>query len=39
VLSTLQFAPVPASNGVSDLAQMLDYARDHGAGGVRLVTG
>jgi hypothetical protein len=39
VLSTLQFAPVPASNGVSDLARMLDYARDHGAGGVRLVTG
>jgi hypothetical protein len=39
VLSTLQFAPVPASNGVSDLAQMFDYARDHGAGGVRLVTG
>ncbi|MEJ2888481.1 serine protease [Actinomycetospora aeridis] len=39
VLSTIQFAPLPASNGVSDLARMLDYARDHGAGGVRLVTG
>jgi len=38
VLSTLQFAPVPASNGVSDLAKMLDYARDHGAGDIRLVT-
>ncbi len=39
VLSTIQFAPVPASNGVSDLAKMLDYARGHGAGGVELVTG
>jgi len=39
VLSTLQFAPLPASNGVSDLAKMLDYARAHGMGGVRLVTG
>lgn len=39
VLSTLQFAPVPASNGVSDLSRMLDYARSHGAGGVELVTG
>lgn len=39
VLSTLQFAPVPASNGVSDLAKMLDYARGHGMGGLQLVTG
>ncbi|MDF2979249.1 MAG: hypothetical protein K0S40_3977 [Actinomycetospora sp.] len=39
VLSTLQFAPLPASNGVSDLARMLDYARAHGMGGVRLVSG
>lgn len=39
VLSTLQFAPVPASNGISDLGRMLDYARDHGAGDVELVTG
>ncbi|GAA4810734.1 hypothetical protein GCM10023200_55640 [Actinomycetospora chlora] len=39
VLSTLQFAPLPASNGVSDLAKMLDYARGHGMGGLRLVTG
>jgi len=39
VLSTLQFAPLPASNGISDLAKMLDYARDHGAGDVELVTG
>ncbi|PVZ10027.1 serine protease [Actinomycetospora cinnamomea] len=38
VLSTLQFAPLPASNGVSDLAKMLDYARDHGIEDVRLVT-
>jgi hypothetical protein len=38
VLSTLQFAPLPATNGVSDLAKMLDYARDHGMDGVRLVT-
>lgn len=38
VLSTLRFAPLPASNGVSDLARMLDYARDHGMGGIRLVT-
>lgn len=29
VLSTLQIAPVPASNGVSDLSRMLAYARDH----------
>ncbi|MHC1561956.1 serine protease [Actinomycetospora sp. C-140] len=39
VLSTIQFAPVPASNGVSDIAKMLDYARGHGMGGLRLVTG
>ena len=39
VLSTLQFAPLPASNGISDLGRMLGYARDHGAGDVELVTG
>ncbi|MDD7938091.1 serine protease [Actinomycetospora lutea] len=39
VLSTLQFAPLPASNGVSDLSRMLEYARAHGAGDVELVTG
>ncbi|MDD7965853.1 serine protease family protein [Actinomycetospora lemnae] len=39
VLSTLQFAPLPASNGVSDLAKMLDYAREHGVDDLRLVTG
>jgi hypothetical protein len=39
VLSTLQFAPLPASNGVSDLAKMLEYARGHGMGGLRLVSG
>ena len=39
VLSTLQFAPLPASNGISDLNRMLEYARAHGAGDVELVTG
>ena len=29
VLSTLVIAPLPASNGVSDLASMLDYMRAH----------
>jgi hypothetical protein len=39
VLSTLQLAPLPATNGVSDLARMLDYARGHGAGDIHLVRG
>lgn len=30
VLSTLQLAPLVASNGVSDLGSALDYARSHG---------
>jgi hypothetical protein len=30
ILSTLNFAPVPATNGVGDLAKMLVYARGHG---------
>ena len=33
ILSTLNFAPVPATNGVGDLAKMLGYARGHGAPG------
>ena len=33
ILSTLDFAPVPATNGVGDLAKMLAYARAHGAPG------
>jgi hypothetical protein len=40
VLSTLQVAPVPASNGVGDLRHELDYMRAHSSfGGVNLVTG
>ena len=40
ILSTLDFAPVPATNGVGDLAKMLGYARGHGApGDLAVVTG
>ncbi|MDL5155255.1 serine protease [Actinomycetospora termitidis] len=40
VLSTLNLLPAPGSNGVGDLARMLDYARDHGApGDLALATG
>lgn len=40
VLSTLALAPLPASNGVSDLASMLDYMRAHTAfDAVQLVPG
>jgi hypothetical protein len=40
VLSTLAIAPLPASNGVSDLASMLDYMRAHtGLDAVQLVNG
>jgi hypothetical protein len=39
VLSTLNLAPLPASNGVADLASALTYARAHGAGDVQLVKG
>ena len=39
VLSTLQLAPVPASNGVSDLRKMLAYMRSHGGPDVTLAAG
>ncbi len=40
VLSTLQLAPLPASNGVGDLAKELAYLRSHSAfSGVELVPG
>jgi hypothetical protein len=40
VLSTLQLAPLPASNGVGDLAKELAYARSHSSfSGVQLVPG
>jgi hypothetical protein len=39
VLSTLQLAPVAASNGVSDLPKALAYARAHGAPNVTLANG
>jgi hypothetical protein len=39
VLSTLQLAPVAASNGVSDLRKMLAYARTHGGPDVTLASG
>jgi hypothetical protein len=39
VLSTLEFAPLPAANNVSDLSHMLDYAHSHGLPGLQLVTG
>jgi hypothetical protein len=40
VLSTLQLAPLPASNGVGDLGRELAYARAHSQfGSVRLVPG
>jgi hypothetical protein len=39
VLSTVAVAPFPASNGVSDLNKMLQYARTHGAAGVNVVNG
>ncbi len=39
VLSTLEFAPLPASNNVSDLSHMLAYAHSHGFPGLTLVTG
>lgn len=38
VLSTLNFAPAPGTNGVSDLSRMLAYAQSHGAAGLQLVT-
>ena len=39
VLSTVAVAPLPASNGVSDLNKMLQYARSNGAAGVNVVNG
>ena len=39
VLSTLQLAPVAASNGVSDLRKMLAYMRTHGGPDVTLAAG
>ena len=39
VLSTLSIAPTPLSNGVSDLARMLDYANRHGGQSLSLVEG
>ena len=38
-LSTLQVLPIAGSNGVSDLANELGYARSHGFGGLNLVNG
>jgi len=39
VLSTLSLLPVPASNGVSDLARALSYARTRGGPNVTLAAG
>jgi hypothetical protein len=39
VLSTLQLAPKPAANGVSDLSRMLAYMRSHGGPDVQLAHG
>jgi hypothetical protein len=39
VLSTLQLAPLPATNGVSDLAHMLAYMKAHGGPDVTLANG
>jgi hypothetical protein len=39
VLSTLQLAPKPAANGVSDVSRMLAYMRAHGGPDVQLANG
>ncbi len=39
VLSTLQLAPKPAANGVSDLSRMLAYMESHGGPDVTLAQG
>ena len=39
VLSTLQLAPVAASNGVSDLSRMIAYMESHGGPDVTLANG
>jgi hypothetical protein len=39
ILSTLELAPTPASNGVGDLSRELDYMRTHGGPDVTLANG
>jgi hypothetical protein len=39
VLSTVQIAPLAASNGVGNLARELAYAQSHGFSGLALVPG
>jgi len=39
VLSTLALAPLPLSNGVSDLDHMVDYLLSHGGPNVQLANG
>lgn len=39
VLSTLNLAPLPLSNGVADLAKAMAYAKAHGFGDLELVPG
>jgi hypothetical protein len=39
VLSTVAIAPLPASNGVGDLAHEIAYAQSHGFAGLSLVPG
>jgi hypothetical protein len=39
ILSTLEVAPTPASNGVGDLSRELDYMRTHGGPDVTLANG
>lgn len=38
-LSTLALAPLPASNGVTDIGSAIEYARAHGFGDLRLEDG
>jgi hypothetical protein len=39
VLATLNLAPLPVSNGITDLPRAMGYARDHGVRGLTLVKG
>jgi hypothetical protein len=39
ILSTVAIAPLPASNGVGNLAKEIAYARSHGVAGLSLVPG
>jgi sugar phosphate isomerase/epimerase len=39
VLSTLNLAPLPVSNGMTNLAEALRYAADHGFADVELEPG